>query len=243
MFYFFAYIFFSVAYADENNCYDQKGQVVSVIYNYNSPNLAVALEKSDTASITVINPSLMKKFSPQTQTFIRWHECGHHMAGDLINNSSTTIPQEQIADCTGVRIALTLSQINHSDLEIIQREISNIGPGDWSHLSGQVRSMNISKCLGEGIQEKPWKDCREKFYSNLNTFKSATPVLKKMRDICKKLGNKSTQCLDAKKLSLQLHQGLISSTATIDQQCKFIMDPAYTRVLFDYGKVFKELNN
>lgn len=241
---FLVYAILSISQAEvTKDYYDQKGQVVKVIYNTNSPNIAIALAKPGAASVTIINPNLMKKFSYPTQTFIYFHEAGHHSMGHLINNSSTTMVQEQESDCFSIRVALTLSLIKHSDLEIIQKEIAGIGNGDWQHLSGATRSLNISKCLGEGYQEKPWELCREKFYSNLNTFKNATPPLKQMLGICKKFGKKSSQCLDAKNLSLQLHQGLASSTAMIDQQCPFVMDPNYVRVMFDYGQVFRELNN
>lgn len=244
MLYFLVYTIFSIAYAEiTNDYYDQKGQIVKVIYDDNSPNIAVALEKSGVASVTIINSSLMKKFSSPTQTFIYFHEAGHHSLGHIINNSSTTMIQEQEADCYGIRVALTLNLIKHTDLKIIQKEVSSIGTGDWQHLSGATRSLNISKCLVDGYQEKPWKTCREKFYSNLDTFKSATLSLKQMLGICNKFGNKTAKCLDAKNLSLQLHQGLINSTTMIDQQCPFVMDPSYTRVMFDYGLVYRELNN
>lgn len=241
---FLVYAILSISQAEvTNDYYDQKGQVVKVIYNTNAPNIAIALAKPGAASVTIINPNLLKKFSYPTQTFIYFHEAGHHSMGHLINNSSTTMVQEQESDCFSIRVALTLNLIKHSDLKVIQKEIAGIGNGDWQHLSGATRSLNISKCLEEGYQEKPWELCREKFYSNLNTFKNATAPLKQMLGICKKFGKKSNQCLDAKNLSLQLHQGLTSSTAMIDQQCSFVMDPNYVRVMFDYGQVFKELNN
>lgn len=185
----------------------------------------------------------MKKFSPPTQTFIYFHEAGHHSLGHIANNATTTMVDEQQSDCFSIRVALTLNLIKHSDLEVIQKEVSSIGNGDWQHLSGAARSLNIQKCLGEGYKEEPWRVCKKKFYSNLNTFKSATPALKQMLGVCNKFGKNSKQCFDAKNLGLQLHQGLTSSTTLIDQQCPFVMDPSYTRVLFDYSKIFKELNN
>lgn len=244
MFYFFAYTILPIAHAETiNDYYDQKGQMVKVIYNNNSPNLAVAIEKPGAASITIINPNLMKKFSAPTQTFIYFHEAGHHSLGHLVNNSSTTMMHEQESDCFSIRVALTLNLIKHSDLGVIQKEIAGIGNGDWQHLSGATRSLNIQKCLGEDYKEESWRDCKKKFYLNLNTFIGATSTLKQMNGICNKFGKKSSQCHDAKNLSLQLHQGLTNSTALIDQQCSFVMDPSYSRVLFEYGKLFKELNN
>lgn len=233
----------SFSHAGENHCYDQKGQLVKTIYDNKAQHLAVALEKAGMASKTITNPILMKQFTPQTQAFIQWHECGHHSLGHLLSNKATTMIQEQESDCFGIRVALTLGQIQHYDLDSIRKEVANIGPGDWQHLSGPTRSLNIQKCLGEGYKKEPWRVCKEKFYSNLDTFKNAIPALEKMLSLCDKLGSKSSQCVDAKNLSQQLHQGLANSTARVDQECPYVMDPIFTKTMFEYGKVFMKLNN
>lgn len=233
----------NVSTVNSTECFNPNGQLVKVEYNNNFPSIAVAVEKSGTTPLTVINPTLMNKFSKQMGTFVQFHECGHHSLGHLINNSSTTMSQEQEADCYGIRVALTLGKIQFSDLEILQKEISSIGTGDWQHLSGATRSLNIKKCLGEGYQEKPWITCKEKFYSNLNSFKSATTSLNQMAAICKKFGKNSNQCLEAKSLAIQLHQGLTASTGLIDQQCPFVMVPNFSKVMADYGNAFNKLNN
>lgn len=231
------------AFSEPVTCYDQKGQQVTYISDSTFPGPAVALAKNGSKPIIVTNPEIMNKFSQQTQKFILAHECSHMALGHLLSASSPTIIDEQQSDCAGIRVALTLGQIKHIDLKIIENEIANIGQGDYEHFSGSTRSLNIQKCLGEGYKEEPWRVCKKKFYSNLSTFKSAIPALKQMLGICHKFGKKSSQCNDAKNLGLQLHQGLTNSTTMVDQECPFVMDFKLTKVMFEYGQALMKLNN
>lgn len=82
---------------------------------------------------------------PQTRRFFYAHECGHHALGHPLQG--IVLGQEQQADCWGIVTLFKAHAISDDDVAVIQGDMATIGPGDWTHLPGPVRAINLVACL------------------------------------------------------------------------------------------------
>ncbi len=137
-----------------DGCRDIRGVPVASEVNYRIRDVAIAGLGPRGEPVIYYNPRVLSSFAPQTRLFWYAHECGHHARG---HNFGTTHPLrvEQDADCFGIRALVNARQINDGDLRIIQRDLEGLGPGDWTHLPGRQRAINLSACLGGRNRTEP----------------------------------------------------------------------------------------
>lgn len=131
--------------AQYEGCVDVRGIPV---YSQVAPNLqdvAMAAFASNGAPVIYYNPYVLSHFSPTTRAFWYLHECGHHALGHAFRN----IPQyqEQEADCFAIVTLVQQGRISLPQVQQIQAELSQLGPGDWQHLPGPMRAINLIGCL------------------------------------------------------------------------------------------------
>ena len=94
--------------------------------------------------LIVVNPAA-SSFSPVMKLWAYWHECGHFAVPTL---------NEQVADCYSIRrlvfLGLTLSQY-----QALKQEVAGLGSGDWVHLPGPQRAINLDACLESPVFGPP----------------------------------------------------------------------------------------
>jgi len=101
------------------------------------------------APIILYNPSV-RRMNWQTQLFFYAHECGHHALGHPLEGPR--LGQEQQADCWGINAIIYRARlVSDADVSVIQRDLYVFGRGDWTHLPGPVRAINLRKCLGNKV--------------------------------------------------------------------------------------------
>lgn len=138
-----------------DGCRDIRGVPVASVLDVNVRDVAVAGLTPNGAPIIRYNPTVLSWFQPQTRLWWYGHECGHHALG---HNFGTTHPLrvEQDADCFGIRSLVDAGLVDNSDIAVIQQDLSRLGSGDWSHLPGRVRAVNLRRCLqGAGSGSTP----------------------------------------------------------------------------------------
>ena len=91
------------------------------------------------------NPRVLAWVSPQTRLFFYGHECGHHKLGHLLQG--LRLGQEQEADCFGIVVLVRNGMLSETDIRYIQRDLAQAGAGDWTHLPGPQRAINLRACL------------------------------------------------------------------------------------------------
>lgn len=211
-------------------CIDLLGKPVRTITNSASNYVAQAVLTGSGVPVIVMNPRLLKLFSKTTRTFIYWHECGHIMHGHLQREIPLTAIEEQGADCTGIRIPMTLGLFRHDRIPELQAELSALS-GDWQHLPGGMRAIMVEKCLGDGIQPEKWQSCRKMYNDNLDFIEKATPEIEKAVKICRRFGAGSSECGQAKALAAQLNEGIMKSIGITDNSCPFAEDPKFFKIV------------
>lgn len=97
--------------------------------------------------VILYNPQVLVSVSPQTRRFFYFHECGHHALGQVISGQNIPYVSEQAADCWAARALIESGEFTSEDLEAVQRDVSR-SPGDWTHLPGPQRALNLVACLG-----------------------------------------------------------------------------------------------
>lgn len=129
-----------------DGCRDIRGIPVASLLDVRVQDVAIAGLAPDGTPIIRYNPNVLSWFHPKTRLWWYGHECGHHALG---HNFGTTHPMrvEQDADCFGIRSLVDAGLVDDGDISAIQLDLSRLGPGDWSHLPGPVRAVNLRQCL------------------------------------------------------------------------------------------------
>lgn len=131
--------------ATYDGCVDIRGiPVLSIASNVND--VAVASLAPNGAPIVQYNPSVLSFFHPKTRLFWYAHECGHHALGHAFGTAHP-LAREQQADCWGITTLVREQILDNDDVRIVQNDLSHISSGDWTHLPGPQRAINLSQCL------------------------------------------------------------------------------------------------
>lgn len=127
-------------------CTDIRGYGVGSIADYSLQDVANAQLSPIGVPIIRYNPNVLSSLAPQTRRFFYAHECGHHALG---HNFGTTHPMkmEQAADCFAIRALVEQNLVNDYDIRVIQKDLTFRGKGDWTHLPGPQRAINLRSCL------------------------------------------------------------------------------------------------
>ncbi len=127
-------------------CRDIRGLPVASVLDRSIRDVAMASLAPDGSPIIRYNPQVLSWFQPQTRLWWYGHECGHHALG---HNFGTTHPLavEQAADCHGIQTLADSGMLSKRDLRVIQADLNQLGRGDWTHLPGPVRAVNLERCL------------------------------------------------------------------------------------------------
>lgn len=128
-----------------DGCVDPFGVPVASI---NAPQLEdVAMANRDQLGRPIIwyNPSVLVWLQPVTRTFFYFHECAHHVLGHSIG-AGHPLMNEQAADCWAIVQMVELGLLPQG-VAVIQQDIARAGRGDWTHLPGPQRAINLQRCL------------------------------------------------------------------------------------------------
>jgi len=142
----FVLIFFSIANAQISyeGCRDFRGQPVASIIDYSINDIAIARIENGQAVIRY-NPNVLAQMSESTRKFFYLHECAHHALQHTIQNQS--LQNEREADCWAISKMRDNMGLSLNQLKAIQNDISRFGRGDWNHLPGPSRAIDIENCL------------------------------------------------------------------------------------------------
>jgi hypothetical protein len=130
-------------------CRDALGRSVPDRRNYALNDIANSHLDPGGDPIIEFNPRVVLSVSVPTQRFFYLHECGHHALGQIVSGEYVPMLSEQQADCWAAR-ALLDEGLSSDDLRQIQYDLAQ-SPGDWSHLPGGRRALNLVAC----IQDRP----------------------------------------------------------------------------------------
>ncbi|HVT17381.1 MAG TPA: hypothetical protein VHQ90_14525 [Thermoanaerobaculia bacterium] len=113
------------------------------------------------APVIFYNPQVVLSVSPATRRFFYFHECGHHALGQVVSGQSIPYVSEQQADCWAARTLVGNNIFSLDDLRAVQMDVMR-SSGDWAHLPGPQRALNLIACLQGAIQNEttPGGGCR-----------------------------------------------------------------------------------
>ena len=132
-------------YQGYGGCIDFRGVPVWTEPAYQLNDAAFATAAPNGAPVILANPAALQRFSPLMQRWIYHHECGHHALGHAVRNIPLT--QEQEADCFAAVTMVNNGELPTPMVQQVQQELANMGAGDWTHLPGPVRAVNLVGCL------------------------------------------------------------------------------------------------
>ena len=128
-----------------DGCVDYRGLPVASIMNASVQDVAIASYAPDGAPVIIYNPYVLSWLTPPTRLFFYAHECAHHVLAHGVNGHPLT--REQEADCWAIQQLAGIGTLNQRDMTFIQEDIARFGRGDWSHLPGVTRAINLHACL------------------------------------------------------------------------------------------------
>lgn len=130
-----------------DGCIDFRGLPVASVMNPSVQDVAMATYAPNGAPIIVYNPYIVSWLSPPTRLFFYAHECAHHVLAHGVRGHP--LVREQEADCWGVQQLVSKGLLSDEDLSAVQQDIAQFGRGDWTHLPGPQRAINLRACLGK----------------------------------------------------------------------------------------------
>jgi hypothetical protein len=101
--------------------------------------------------VILFNPVAIASFSRAMRNFVYMHECGHHALGHIVRATFGMVRplvDEQEADCWAIRTMMQRGMLSSSDLNSVQETFWQHFRGDWMHLPGPQRAINLRTCLG-----------------------------------------------------------------------------------------------
>jgi hypothetical protein len=131
-----------------DGCTDDRGLLVASIRDPGVPDIAMAMRAPNGAPIIRYNPRVVAWAQPQTRLFFYGHECAHHVLGQVTQMPSKA--NEQQADCWSIRELTRRHMLSDADISVVQADITKASPGDWSHIPGPQRAVNLRACLNQG---------------------------------------------------------------------------------------------
>lgn len=162
--YLFLYFFALNAIAGKGlTCFDHRNIPVNEIPDLSIQDIAMATYANG-YPVIVYNPNVTMSISRQTEAFFFAHECAHHVLAHAMRN--IPFSSEQEADCWAVNALYNNGIFSNQDVRVVQNELSMLGRGDWTHLPGPQRAINLEACLsssssGGDDTESKWEKCTE----------------------------------------------------------------------------------
>lgn len=138
----------SEAQATFEGCRDALGRPVASVAQPGIGDFARALLGPGGQPIILYDPSVLPWVSRPFRQWMYAHECAHHALGHSIGRAFP-LTMEQEADCWGIQALQKSGRLRESDLRAIQSDLARLGRGDWTHLPGPQRAINLVACLGE----------------------------------------------------------------------------------------------
>ncbi len=140
-------------------CRDAIGTAVFDYPDYSLPDIAGATI-SGGRPVIFYNPNVVLSVSQSTRRFFYFHECAHHALGHVLSGQTIPYATEQEADCWAARTLVSSGSFTAADLRAVQADVSQV-PGDWTHLPGPRRALNLVACLtGGGDESTDSRTCR-----------------------------------------------------------------------------------
>jgi len=138
-------LFASGVFGQSVNCVDALGTPVPVLNaRINDIGQATIYQGRP---VILFNEAYASTMPDDVVTFFLYHECGHHALGHVIG-AGYVFTNEQAADCWAARTLVSSGQFDADDIRNVQAAIAQLGRGDWTHLPGPMRAMNLIGCLG-----------------------------------------------------------------------------------------------
>lgn len=127
-------------------CYVNGGMIPSVP-DASLHDIAMARVDPRFGPLIIYNPYVVATSVPTVQLFFYYHECAHHVLGHTIGAGHPLV-NEQAADCWAVQQLVARQIFGPAQVQQVQQWIAVAAPGDWTHLPGPIRSINLYHCLG-----------------------------------------------------------------------------------------------
>lgn len=125
-------------------CYIGNGVPVASVAA-NVPDIAMATIWNS-QPVIFYNPQVSSVVSPPTRVFFYFHECAHHVLGHTIGMGFPLMAEQQ-ADCWAIVTLVQSGRFGPAEVQMVQNELALHGRGDWTHLPGPQRAINLQACL------------------------------------------------------------------------------------------------
>jgi len=129
-----------------DGCVDIRGVPVASIANYQIQDVANANIAPNGQPYIQYNPQVLSWLNEETRLFFFAHECAHHVRGHILGTTHP-LAMEQDADCWAIYTLVQKRLLSRRDLSPIQEDLNNFSRGDWTHLPGYQRAINLEACL------------------------------------------------------------------------------------------------
>lgn len=127
------------------NCIDVRGHNVLWVADGSLRWIAQAGYADDDWPLVRYNPDALSSLRPQTRLFFQVHECAHHVFGHPVRGGMS-LADEKLADCWAVNSLFHGGSFGPADVSLVQEEIGRLAEGDWTHVPGPRRKIDLKNC-------------------------------------------------------------------------------------------------
>lgn len=127
-------------------CNDRTGHAVTPV-QVTDGIIAIAKVDQDSRPVIEYDQRPIAGISRQQRLFVYAHECGHLALGHDRRGPSTSLTQEQDADCYAIRSLMNKVGFTAYDVSILQAVMQQLGADEARHLPWPKRVYNLDGCL------------------------------------------------------------------------------------------------
>lgn len=129
-----------------DGCRDAQGVSVASVPDESISDVAMA-GMAGTTPVIRYNRFVLGQLGETSRLFWYLHECGHHALGQIRRGVYLGLADERAADCWAAAKLRELRALTPQALARLAVEFAP-NPGDWAHLPGPYRVLDIASCGG-----------------------------------------------------------------------------------------------
>jgi hypothetical protein len=127
-------------------CLDYRGVMVTWVASSSAAKVADATYTFNGNPVIVYNPSSLGEKSANTRLFFQYRECGRHVLGMTIANSTQTSDWNKV-DCWAANTMRYENGLKDVDFKALDEDVAGLSAEEWILAPGPILSVQTISCF------------------------------------------------------------------------------------------------
>ncbi len=137
---------YSFANPSGKACLDYRGVMVTWVASSSAARIADATYTFNGNPVIVYNPSALEEKSANTRLFFQYRECGRHVLGMTLSESSDTGDWNKV-DCWAANAMRYENGLKDGDFNALDEDVAGLSAEEWIQAAGPIRNVQTKGCF------------------------------------------------------------------------------------------------